>query len=122
MRREAVLVAGAVIILCFVTKLCCADPLAMRKYQHRSHERYALWVYDIRVYGFNRNDRGLVLFQVLADRVEILLHGLRVAVFYDDTELFKTFADAFELVGGVGVEEDFAQQVVVLAHQSVGYG
>ena len=63
-----------------------------------------------------------MLFQVLAYRVEILLHGLRVAVFYDDTEFFKTFADAFELVGGVGVEEDFAQQVVVLAHQSVGYG
>ena len=62
------------------------------------------------------------LFEVLAHGVEVCLHGVGVAAFDYGAEFLEAFADALELVGGVGVEEDFAQQVVVLAHQSVGYG
>ena len=60
------------------------------------------------------------LFDVLSDFCQIALHALLVLRVNDGDELFHLRADLFHLVFGVGVEQDFAQQGVVLAQHTLG--
>ena len=63
-----------------------------------------------------------VLFYLLPNLCQIPLHSLRVLVGDDFQQLLQLEADVLHLGGGAGIEEDFLQQVVVLAEQATGDG
>ena len=65
---------------------------------------------------------GEALFQVLADSVEIVLHGFRVVGLDYFLRFGQVLLYLLKLYGGVGIEQNLAEQVVVFAHKSVCYG
>ena len=59
---------------------------------------------------------------VLADALQVGIEAVLVLAVYDVEEFFEFIADFGNLSAGAGVEEDFAQEAVVLAQYAAGDG
>lgn len=62
-----------------------------------------------------------VALHVVANLGEIGFHALGILLVDDFQEFFQLGANLADLVVGIGVEQDFLQQIVVLIEHALGY-
>ena len=61
-----------------------------------------------------------ITFDVVANLGEIAFHAIGILVVDDLQQLFQLCTDLGDLIVGVGVEEDFLQEIVVFVEHSLG--